>query len=60
MSAFIELMKVSFNSKVHYPEDRKYTIKPLPVTHLAGRDPVTGRVVCNRSCFDAHLQRHSS
>lgn len=32
-------------SLVHYPEDRKYTIKPLDVTHLAGRDPVTGRVV---------------
>lgn len=23
-----------------------YTIKPLEVTNLAGRDPVTGRVVC--------------
>lgn len=32
-------------SLVHYPEDKKYTIKPLNVTHLAGRDPVTGRVV---------------
>lgn len=30
---------------MHYPEDWKYTIKPLEVTHLAGRDPVTGRVV---------------
>lgn len=28
---------------VHYPEE--YTIKPLEVTNLAGRDPVTGRVV---------------
>lgn len=34
-------------SLVHYPEDKKYTIKPLEVTHLAGRDPVTGRVVSN-------------
>ncbi|CAG0921641.1 unnamed protein product [Notodromas monacha] len=30
---------------VHFPEDGKYTIDPLPVTKLAGRDPVTGRVV---------------
>lgn len=30
---------------VHYPEDGKYTVKPLDNTHLAGRDPVTGRVV---------------
>lgn len=30
---------------MHYPEDKNYTIKPLEVTHLAGRDPVTGRVV---------------
>jgi len=28
---------------VHYPE--KYTIKPIPTTNLAGRDPETGRVV---------------
>jgi large subunit ribosomal protein L2 len=32
---------------VHYPADAKYTIKPLDNTHLAGRDPVTGRVVAN-------------
>lgn len=32
---------------MHYPPDKKagYTVKPLNVTHLAGRDPVTGRVV---------------
>jgi large subunit ribosomal protein L2 len=30
---------------VHYTEE--YTIKPLNVTNLAGRDPVTGRVVAN-------------
>lgn len=29
---------------VHYPEE--YTVKPLDVTNLAGRDPVTGRLVC--------------
>lgn len=28
---------------VHYPEE--YTVKPLEVTNLAGRDPVTGRMV---------------
>ncbi|KAJ9590792.1 hypothetical protein L9F63_016178 [Diploptera punctata] len=28
---------------VHYPE--KYTVKPLNVTNLGGRDPVTGRVI---------------
>lgn len=32
---------------VHYPEDGVYTIRPLEVTNLAGRDPVTGRVVAN-------------
>lgn len=31
---------------MHFPEDNKYTVKPLEVTNLAGRDPVTGRVVC--------------
>ncbi|CAG0890519.1 unnamed protein product [Darwinula stevensoni] len=31
--------------KVHFPEDGKYTIEPLKVTRLGGRDPVTGRVV---------------
>lgn len=28
---------------VHYPDE--YTVKPLDTTNLAGRDPVTGRVV---------------
>lgn len=28
---------------IHFPKE--YTIKPLDTTHLAGRDPVTGRVV---------------
>lgn len=33
----------SYRRIVHYPV--KYTVKPLDVTNLAGRDPVTGRVV---------------
>lgn len=33
----------SFRRIVHFPE--KYTVKPLDVTNLAGRDPVSGRVV---------------
>ncbi|EZA55578.1 hypothetical protein DMN91_009325 [Ooceraea biroi] len=33
----------SFRRVVHYED--KYTVKPLKVTNLAGRDPVTGRVV---------------
>lgn len=33
----------AFRRVVHYPE--KYTVQPLPTTHLAGRDPITGRVV---------------
>jgi hypothetical protein len=32
-----------YRRNVHYPE--KYTIKPVPYTNMAGRDPVTGRVV---------------
>jgi len=35
---------ISYRRIIHYPE--KYTIKPLDVTNLAGRDPVTGRIVC--------------
>ncbi|CAL4157187.1 unnamed protein product, partial [Meganyctiphanes norvegica] len=31
--------------KVHYPEDGKYTVKPLKMTKLAGRDPDTGRLI---------------
>lgn len=34
---------VSFRRKVHFPEE--YTVKPLEVTHLGGRDPNTGRMV---------------
>lgn len=30
---------------VHFPKE--YTVKPLEVTNLGGRDPVTGRVVAN-------------
>jgi len=37
---------IPYRRIVHYPEDRKYTIVPLYTTNLAGRDPVTGRVVC--------------
>ncbi|GAB0097902.1 Ribosomal protein L2 [Sergentomyia squamirostris] len=33
----------SYRRIVHFPEE--YTIKPLEVTNLAGRDPATGRVV---------------
>ncbi|GFG38946.1 hypothetical protein Cfor_12551 [Coptotermes formosanus] len=32
-----------FRRIVHYPEN--YTVEPLNVTNLAGRDPVTGRVI---------------
>ncbi|GJQ68897.1 mRpL2 [Trypoxylus dichotomus] len=34
---------VSYRRIIHYPEE--YTIKPLDVTNLGGRDPVTGRLV---------------
>ncbi|XP_066248819.1 large ribosomal subunit protein uL2m [Euwallacea similis] len=34
---------IAFRRKVHFTE--KYTIKPLEVTNLAGRDPETGRLV---------------
>ncbi|XP_038221883.1 39S ribosomal protein L2, mitochondrial [Zerene cesonia] len=33
----------SYRRIVHFPEE--YTVKPLDVTNLAGRDPVTGRIV---------------
>lgn len=36
---------ISFRRIVHFPEE--YTIKPLEVTNLAGRDPKTGRKVVN-------------
>lgn len=32
-----------FRRVVHFPEE--YTVKPLDNTHLAGRDPITGRLV---------------
>ncbi|KAK5649289.1 hypothetical protein RI129_000318 [Pyrocoelia pectoralis] len=35
---------ISYRRVIHYPE--KYTVKPLEVTNLAGRDPVSGRLVC--------------
>jgi len=35
----------NYRFKVHYPEDGKYTIKPLKMTKLAGRDPETGRII---------------
>ncbi|KAJ0175076.1 hypothetical protein K1T71_009217 [Dendrolimus kikuchii] len=34
---------ISYRRIVHFPEE--YTVKPLEVTNLAGRDPVSGRVV---------------
>lgn len=36
---------ICFDRIIHYPEDEQYTIRPLEVTNLAGRDPITGRVV---------------
>lgn len=35
----------NYRFKVHYPEDGKYTVKPLKMTKLAGRDPETGRII---------------
>ncbi|EDV97547.1 39S ribosomal protein L2, mitochondrial [Drosophila grimshawi] len=32
-----------FRRIVHFPEE--YTVEPLKITHLAGRDPVSGRLV---------------
>ncbi|XP_045775672.1 39S ribosomal protein L2, mitochondrial [Maniola jurtina] len=34
---------ISYRRTVHFPEE--YTVKPLEVTNLAGRDPVSGRLV---------------
>lgn len=50
----------TFRRIVHYPE--KYTVEPLNVTNLAGRDPVTGKFAClikfqKRLQFDAFLSR---
>ena len=35
----------NYRYTVRYPEDGKYTIKPLEIQKLGGRDPVTGRKV---------------
>lgn len=44
---YVELPKIghgtAFRRIVHYPEE--YTVKPLEVTNLGGRDPKTGRMV---------------
>lgn len=49
-SRYVELPEIgrgkSFRRIVHYPESGTYTVKPLDTTHLAGRDPVSRRVVC--------------
>ena len=37
---------LNYRHKVHYPEDGKYTVKPLKLTKLGGRHPITGRKVC--------------
>ncbi|KAL1506454.1 hypothetical protein ABEB36_005818 [Hypothenemus hampei] len=34
---------IAFRRKIHFPEE--YTVKPLEVTNLGGRDPKTGRLV---------------
>jgi len=36
---------LNYKHKVHYPEDGKYTVKPLKITKLGGRHPITGRKV---------------
>lgn len=38
-------MGIAYRRKIHFTE--KYTVKPLEVTNLAGRDPKTGRIVVN-------------
>lgn len=35
----------NYRYRVNYPEDGKYTIEPLSVRKLGGRDPVTGRKI---------------
>lgn len=47
---FIDKPKPGTNGKqyrriVHFPINYEYTVKPLETTHLAGRDPETGRVI---------------
>ena len=36
---------LNYRHKVHYPEDGKYTVRPLKLTKLGGRHPITGRKV---------------
>ena len=36
---------LNYRHKVHYPEDGKYTVKPLKMDKLGGRHPITGRKV---------------
>ena len=42
---------------IHYPENGRYTIVPLKVTKLGGRDPETGRKVIGR-VGGGHKQKH--
>ena len=47
---FVDKPKPATNGKqyrriVHFPLSYEYTVKPLDTSHLAGRDPLTGRVV---------------
>lgn len=37
--------QTQYRRTVHFPEDGKYTVKPLLNTHLAGRDPKSGRKI---------------
>lgn len=40
----------SYRRIVHFPEE--YTVKPLEVTNLAGRDPVSGKIIdIGKLCF---------
>lgn len=34
---------IAYRRIIHFPEE--YTVKPLDTTNLAGRDPITGRIV---------------
>ena len=36
---------IDYHKIIHWPEDGKYTIEPLKITKLGGRDPVTGHKV---------------
>lgn len=37
--------KGQLRRQVFFPENNKYTVKPLETKHLAGRDPVSGRKI---------------